>query len=393
MLKSKLIGKSTETGGGSWGVYGLGDGFSNDVKEQAGSSRIKLLGYNYDELMARAETIRDSLLEYRRIKEVTIDSKFSWYKDDYTEFTFDLNKERLAQENLHPAEIFQTLTPLFGRNINAGNWLSQNRVVPIRLYSKQANELDIWNLEHFPAQTGDKEFRISDIASIDKSQTPLDIAKENQQYLLCVQYDYIGPYDQAWKITEREIKKFNDTAPLGYKAETESYRFWWGDENNSAQYFLLLLIIVIIYFTSSVLFNSLKQPFTIICIIPLAYIGLFLTFYLFKLNFDRGGYAAFILLTGISVNANIYLLNEYNNIRSANPRLTPLKAYLKAWNAKVRPIFLTIISTVLGFIPFIVGYKEAFWYPLAVGSMGGLLFSFLMICLFLPLFMGIKKGK
>ena len=43
-----------------------------------------------------------------------------------------------------------------------------------------------------------------------------------------------------------------------------------------------------------------------------------------------------------------------------------LRAYTKAWNAKIVPIFLTVVSTILGFIPFMVGTeKEAFWFPLA----------------------------
>ena len=50
-LKSKIISKALELGGGSWQVYGLQDqGFSNDVREGAGSFRIEMYGYNYDEL-------------------------------------------------------------------------------------------------------------------------------------------------------------------------------------------------------------------------------------------------------------------------------------------------------------------------------------------------------
>ena len=37
------------------------------------------------------------------------------------------------------------------------------------------------------------------------------------------------------------------------------------------------------------------------------------------------------------------------------PCLAPLRAYVKAWNTKIIPIFLTVASTVLGFIPFMVG--------------------------------------
>lgn len=56
--------------------------------------------------------------------------------------------------------------------------------------------------------------------------------------------------------------------------------------------------------------------------------------------------------------------------------LSMLRAYTKAWNAKILPIFLTVVSTILGFIPFMVGTdKEAFWFPLASGTIGGLIMS------------------
>ncbi|MDR0726424.1 MAG: efflux RND transporter permease subunit [Prevotellaceae bacterium] len=390
-LKSRLIGKANELGGGAWSVYGVGDGFNNDVREQAGSSRLKLLGYNYDELQSLSEMMRDSLLKERRIKEITIDSRFSWYKTDYSEFVFDLNKEKLAYNRLLPVQLFNSFSPLFGRNLNSGQWIHNNKTEYIRLYSKQSNEFDIWNMENFQSKIEEQEYKLVDIANIEKWQAPREIAKENQQYLLCVQYEYIGAYQQSSKVMQKQINSFNEEAPLGYKAASESYQYWWGD-SASKQYRLLFLIILIIFFMASILFNSLTQPLIVLFIVPVSYIGLFLTFYLFKLNFDQGGFAAFILLTGISVNANIYVLNEYNNIRRKKPLLKPLKAYIKAWNAKVLPIFLTIFSSVLGFIPFMIGeYKEAFWFPLAAGTVGGLIMSFVTLFLFLPLFMGVGK--
>ena len=127
--------------------------------------------------------------------------------------------------------------------------------------------------------------------------------------------------------------------------------------------------------------------------IPISYIGVFLTFYLFGLNFDQGGFASFVLLCGITVNASIYILNEYNSIRKRYPLLSDVQAYTKAWNSKIIPIFLTVVSTILGFIPFMIGQgKEAFWFPLAAGTIGGLIASILGIFMFLPIF-SLKKQK
>jgi multidrug efflux pump subunit AcrB len=394
LLKSKVISRALELGGGSWSVYGLGDGFNNDLHEQAGSSRIKLLGYNYDELKEMTIAMRDSLLQHPRIKEVTIDSKFSGYKNDYTEYVFDLQKERLAQTNILPVDLFHSITPLFEKSVYAGDWVHEGRIEPVRLFAKQAGELDVWNLENYPGRAGGKAYKLSEIAGIEKWLAPQDIAKENQQYLLCLQYEYIGAYQQARRVMDDVCESFNRKAPLGYRAESEYSYYWWGRGNNYRQYFLLFLIVAVIYFMTSFLFNSMRQPLVVIFIIPVSFIGLFLTFYLFELNFDQGGFAAFILLAALSVNANIYVLNEYNNIRRRRPRIKMLKAYIKAWNAKISPIVLTIFSTILGFIPFMTGiYREAFWFPLAVGTIGGLVFSFLALFFFLPLFMGVSKTK
>lgn len=92
-------------------------------------------------------------------------------------------------------------------------------------------------------------------------------------------------------------------------------------------------------------------------------------------------------LTSITVNACIYILNEYNAVRKRFPELLPARAFVKAWNAKVVPIFLTVVSTILGFVPFMVGTgKEAFWFPLAAGTIGGLAMSVVGVFVFLPIF-------
>jgi multidrug efflux pump subunit AcrB len=57
------------------------------------------------------------------------------------------------------------------------------------------------------------------------------------------------------------------------------------------------------------------------------FIGIFLTFYLFKLNFDQGGFASFVLLCGLTVNANIYIIDELNRILKQK-NISWLKAYL-----------------------------------------------------------------
>jgi multidrug efflux pump subunit AcrB len=393
-LKSNIISKALELGGGSWGVYGLQDqSFSNDVRESAGNYRIEMLGYNYDELFSWAAQLRDTLLTYRRIREVIINDQFSWYKDDYREFFFNLDKRRLAEAELKPIELFSSLRPVFARDVVAGSIVVDGSSERLALRSVQSDEYDVWGLLHFPLPTADRTtfLKIDNLASVGLEQAPQNVSKVDQQYRICIQYEYVGSGTQGDRVRDRVLDTFTRIMPMGYSAEPQSSYYTWSSGDNS-QYFLLLLIIAIIYFVCSILFNSLRQPLAVIFLIPVSYIGVFITFYLFQLNFDQGGFAAFVLLCGITVNSGIYIVNEYNSIRRRRPNLPIRTAYLKAWNAKMFPIFLTTISTVLGFIPFIMGEeKEAFWFPLAAGTIGGLLMSLVGIFIYLPVFILPKK--
>ena len=386
-LKANIISKAQTLGGGSWGVYGLQDqGFSNDTRESAGSYQVKLYGYNYDELAYWADRLKEKLLGHRRIKEVTINSEFSWYKDDYSEFFLDLDKHRLAKENITGMQLFTALRPVFGRDLTCATIVYDNQTEQLKLTSLQSQEYDVWSLVNVPFRINGQSYKLADFATVEKGKSPQKVAKENQQYRICLQYEYIGSSEQGRKLLKKDLEEFNAGLPMGYVAQDEMRGWSWGKDDNK-QYALLLLVIAIIFLTASILFNSLKQPLAIIFVIPISYIGVFLTFYLFGLNFDQGGFASFVLLCGITVNASIYIMNEFNAIRRRFPKLVPVRAYVKAWNAKIVPIFLTVVSTILGFIPFMVGTgKEGFWFPLAAGTIGGLVMSILGIFVFLPIF-------
>ena len=142
--------------------------------------------------------------------------------------------------------------------------------------------------------------------------------------------------------------------------------------------------------------------------VPVSFIGLFLTFGLSGITFDQGGFAAFVMLAGVSINAGIYLIYEYlqasgtgrqgipGQVRCLSPTAADglrrsadadIRRYVKAFNVKVVPIMLTIFSTVLGLIPFLFdGPDEVFWFDFAAGTIGGLVFSILAFVLYLPVF-------
>ena len=201
-------------------------------------------------------------------------------------------------------------------------------------------------------------------------------------------YDFIGPYELARIVRENTISELNAWLPIGFRAEDPTRHGGWRADDKK-QYNPILLVIVIIFFICAILLESLLQPLAVILMLILSYIGVFLTFYLFQFNFDQGGYAAFLFLSGIVVNSALYILNDMNNLRKSNPGLNGVKMYIKAYNTKIIPVILTVLSTILGLTPFLFsGKEESFWFALAAGTIGGLLFSMVVMVIYLPLLVG-----
>lgn len=60
---------------------------------------------------------------------------------------------------------------------------------------------------------------------------------------------------------------------------------------------------------------------------------------------------------------------------------------IRAFNVKIWPIFLTILSTILGLVPFFFdGPSEVFWFAFAIGTVSGLVFSILALVFVLQVF-------
>ena len=75
-----------------------------------------------------------------------------------------------------------------------------------------------------------------------------------------------------------------------------------------------------------------------------------------------------------------------HNLKKEYPLKKTQVLYFKAFNCKITPVLLTIISTIAGLIPFTLsGQNEAFWFSFAAGSIGWLNFSLIGILVYLPI--------
>ncbi len=353
------------------------------------NSHILLTGYNYDQLYKYAEQLEEKLLENPRVEKTEITSSQSWRSNTRYEYNLQVDKNLLASLGLRYSDYTNSLfTQLYLQNLKP--FYNQTELQPVVLVSSQNTNYNKWDFYNLPVDTENGQKKLSQAGEITKRLTGKSIFKKDQVYQTYLNYNFIGPGPLSKMVQDREIEAINEILPLGYKAQKPD-SYWYWNRKDKKQYYLLLLIIVIIYFITSILFESLLKPLAVISLIPISFIGVFLTFYLFDFNFDQGGFASFILLSGLVVNAAIYIINDFNNLIKRQNKSLTIKTYLKAFNQKIVAITLTILSTVLGLIPFIWGGQtEVFWFAFAVGAMGGLIFSMVAIIVFLPVFLRFK---
>ena len=311
-------------------------------------------------------------------------------RDPLYEYILRIDPELMHSYGMGTGEIMSQLNGLSINHTPNGRVFIDGDLQPIRLQSKQSREFDVWMMSNSPLQSDESLVKLSKLGEVNREGKNRSIERENQQYILIVEYDFIGAYKLAQLHQDRLLLKVKDHLPIGYSAEKHGYNYYRPPQKK--QFLLILLVIVIIYLICSVLLESFKQPLAVVLIIPVSFVGVFLTFYIFDFSFDQGGFASFLLLSGIVVNAALYILNDFNNLKKAGRyKKDHVKLFLKAFNGKIVPIFLTVMSTVLGLVPFLTGGEDnAFWFSLAVGTMGGLIFSFFALIIFLPAFMKLK---
>lgn len=386
-LKADVTKMAIDFGGANWTVSGIDDNsFNNNIVSSIKSSRISIKGYNYRELTRYADKLLAWLSANRRVQGAEIWSG-GWNGRPSTEFVLDYDFSRMTLAGINPYEYYGALSSLlYERNIGSAEY--DGEPVDVVLRSSDIDKYDLWHVLNSPIDVGERKMTLSSVGSIDKRLSGLMIRKSNQSYELIVCYDFIGNWELSKDLAANAVKYMNEEVlPIGFKAEVPGWG--WFDTAKRQYAWLLFLILAVMYVMLAITFESFRYPLAVIFMVPVSFIGLFLAFGLSDFSFDQGGFAAFVMLSGIVVNAGIYLVTTYQMLlaESKKPSENRISLYVKAYSRKINPITLTIVSTILGLLPFLTdGPEEVFWFDFAIGTISGMLFSIIAVIFILPVF-------
>lgn len=209
---------------------------------------------------------------------------------------------------------------------------------------------DVANLR--VSNTEGKFVRLGDVADVYFSSGPTLIDREDRQRQIVVYANTVGitPGDLIQKIQTEMIPDMNMQVGYRYKmigqADTMAKAF---SEIAKA----VILAIIMIYMVLAAEFESFMQPLVIMMSLPFAIIGAVLGLMVAGQTANMMSLIGFTMLLGL-VTKNAILLVDYAN--QARAKGMPLREALReACALRIRPIFMTTLSTILGMLPIALG--------------------------------------
>ena len=232
--------------------------------------------------------------------------------------------------------------------------------------------------------TGGRPVLLGDIAAFEVIQRPREINRENRKVKVAVRGTYEG---DSWGDTQEEIAGLMDAFDL-----PAGYSWSWSDriveqqDQNAQMGVNFLLALFLVYLVMASLFESLAQPFAILCSIIFALPGATWALGLTGTPFNLMAQIGLLILMGIVVNNGIVLLDHVNRLRQSG--LGKHESIIEAGRDRLRPVLMTAATTIIGLVPLAIRGPQTsgiFYYPLARTVMGGLASSAIMTLIALPL--------
>ena len=228
--------------------------------------------------------------------------------------------------------------------------------------------------------------RIGDIATLSNVEGASTITKYNGSRTVTVGFnlDSSKGFNDAAKFINASFKKTNPAE--GYVLATAGAarnQQDMGGEMSRA----LGLSIVLIYVVLAVQLESFILPFVIMTSLPLSIIGVVIGMVITRVQLSMFVMIGIIMLMGMVVNNAIVLLDFVANMRQKG---VPIReALIESGGSRLRPILMTTLTTVLGWIPMalaIGGGSAGYYQGMAIAVMFGLSFSTLLTLIFIPVF-------
>ncbi len=297
-----------------------------------------------------------------------------------------VDKQKSMAVGLSVAQVYMQVAELMSTDEDATTIIENGEALLVSVADRAATDVGKSDIEKLKltSPTGGT-VALTDVATI--SEAP-GVGTINHERSSRVSYVQAKPVEgKNVKLVNDELAKqldeYRKTLPAGYTLTLEGENA--AINSTFDDLFLLMALAVLIIFCIMVAqFQSFKAPFIVLFTIPLAFTGAFAALLLFGMEISVVAMVGLVLLAGVVVNNGIVLVDYINILRHSG--MSKEDAIIQAGQTRMRPILITALTTIIAMstMMFGMGTGTAMVQPMAITSVGGLLYATLMTLFIVP---------
>ncbi|MBA7703531.1 Cobalt-zinc-cadmium resistance protein CzcA [subsurface metagenome] len=351
-----------------------------------GNLSVIVSGYDMQQGKVLAEKLKNIMESIGKVHDVRISRE-----EGLPEYRITVNRDRAALFGVSAAQVGQAVKRSFAGEEVADVILKGEEVgVLVRLQEEDRVTSKDLELISVTSPFG-VQVTLSNIAEIERGYGPVALERERQQRVVYVNARVRGDVKGVVDKIKMEVNKL--VLPRGFNIE---YGGSWENLQETIKdlALVMLLSIILIYLIMAALFESFVDPFIIMFTLPMTFIGVVWMHIITGTIFSVVSGIGVVMLAGIVVNNGIILVDYTNLLRKRGYDL--LNAVMLAGRTRLRPILMTMFTTVLALVPmaYALGSGSEMRSPMAKTVIGGLLVATIFTLVFIPvLYTMFETGK
>lgn len=341
---------------------------------------VKLFGEDLEILASKAEEMGKIIATVQGVGDMKVEAT-----SGLPQMTVKYNRYKLAQYNLHVDDLNTVVQSAFAGGKAGVIFEGEKRFdLVVRLDEQHRTSIDDLKNMYINLPNG-SQIPLKEVADISYQPGPMQISRDNTN-----RRTYVGI-----NVRGRDIKSLVEEIQQKLNAQLElppGYYIRYGGafenlERASKRLRVVVpialgLIFLLIFFA----LKSFKQSLMIYMAIPLAAIGGIFSLWLRDMPFSISAGVGFIVLFGVAVLNGLVLISGWNELKEEG--LTDLHERIRLGaRRRIRPILLTALTDVLGFLPMAVSTSAGgeVQRPLATVVIGGMITATLLTLFVLPI--------
>ena len=385
---------SRRFGGGGGGGFGDDNPFMEMLGIGTQKEKLIIKGQDFNKMLDVSEDLEYYLSQLSSIQNVSVKNP-----SKRPELVMELDKQVMAVYDIPVTSVLSELNS-FQKEFSSGVKFKQGTeeydIIIKTLGDTEQATRDAADLRKLVVRgTQGAEFELQNISNLNFTDGLSTIKRTNQEKQLEVVYRFIDEInDEKDLLTASRVEIDELVArmniPSGIALEIVH------EENTFAEFgFLFLMAIILIFMILASVFESFTMPIVMMFSIPMAAIGSLIALILTGTPLMNANvFIGLIILLGIVVNNGIIMIDYSNVLQKRGYRES--RALMMAGLARIRPILITAITTIIALLPLALGrgeYVTQLGAPFAITVIGGLSLSTILTLVFIPtLYVGLRTS-